>query len=288
MKRSLKRLALLLAATLALTITGALPATAITGGEPDGNSHPNVALIVSYGVDAEHPEGGRYRCSATLISSTVLITAGHCTQPAIGVTAVTFASVIAEEPPSPLPDAMDPSIGYTPEELEGAGFLWGTPETHPRYSDFTDLKNWNDVGIVRLSQPITDIAPAKLAPEGYLDQFGSPTLNKTVFELVGYGTEVRKSATGPQKPEPMDYPLIRRYTTAPGQKLTPQILQLQGNPNDNRGGGGTCFGDSGGPAFLDGYLVGVTSYGFTANCRYVDGVQRVDIPIVQDWLDQPS
>ena len=30
----------------------------------------------------------------------------------------------------------------------------------------------------------------------------------------------------------MSYPLIRRYTTSPGQKLTPQILQLNGNPND--------------------------------------------------------
>ncbi|MDQ0922480.1 hypothetical protein QF038_000988 [Pseudarthrobacter sp. W1I19] len=286
MKRSQKRLALLLAATLTLTITSALPATAITGGEPDGNRHPNVALIVSYGTDAEHPEPGRYRCSATLVSPTVLITAGHCTDPGIGVTAVTFASVIAEEPPSLLPEAKDPSVGYTPKELEAAGFLWGTPETHPDYSDFTDLKNWNDVGIVRLNKPVTGVEPAELVPEGYLEQFRSPILNKTLFELVGYGTEVRKPEAGPQKPEPMDYPLIRRYTTAPGQKLTPQVLQFQGNPNDNRGGGGSCFGDSGGPAFLNGYLVAVSSYGFTANCRYIDGYQRVDIPIVQDWLDQ--
>lgn len=30
--------------------------------------------------------------------------------------------------------------------------------------------------------------------------------------------------------------------------------------------------------------VTVTSYGYTQNCRYLDGLQRVDIPIVQDWL----
>jgi hypothetical protein len=28
----------------------------------------------------------------------------------------------------------------------------------------------------------------------------------------------------------------------------------------------------------------VTSYGYTSNCRYLDGLQRVDIPVVQDWL----
>ena len=58
-----------------------------------------------------------------------------------------------------------------------------------------------------------------------------------------------------------------------------------GNPTDTRGGGGTCFGDSGGPVFLNGYLVAVTSYGYTDNCRYLGGYQRVDIPVVQDWLD---
>ena len=54
----------------------------------------------------------------------------------------------------------------------------------------------------------------------------------------------------------MTYPLIRRYVDMPGQKLTPQILQTNGNPNDNKGTGGTCFGDSGGPVFLDGEIVG--------------------------------
>jgi hypothetical protein len=80
--------------------------------------------------------------------------------------------------------------------------------------------------------------------------------------------------------------LIRRVAEAPGQKLTPQILQTNGNGNDNRGTGGTCFGDSGGPTFLNGYLVAVTSYGYTYNCRYLDGLQRVDIPIAQDWLTE--
>lgn len=282
MKRLLQRLALLLAATLTFTSIGALPATAITGGEPDGNRHPNVALIASYNA-----EGLRYRCSATLVSPTVLLTAAHCTFGTAGVTAVSFESVIAEEPPSPLPEASDPSIGYTPKELEAAGWLWGTAATHPNFSHLRiqDAANWNDVGVIVLNKPVTGITPAKIAPLRYLDQYNSPVLNRTIFEVVGYGTEVRQPDSGPQKPEPMSYPLIRRYTTSPGQKLTSQILQLQGNPNDNRGGGGTCFGDSGGPVFLNGYLVAVTSYTFNQVCRYLGGYQRVDIPAAQNWLD---
>ena len=35
---------------------------------------------------------------------------------------------------------------------------------------------------------------------------------------------------------------------------------------------------------LNGFVVGDTSYGFTSNCRYLDGYQRVDIPIVRNWI----
>ena len=279
MRRFLRSSALLASMAIALSVVGTTPASAITGGEPDGEEHPNVGLILAYGED-----GQRFRCSATLIEPTILLTAAHCTDGTVGSTLVTFDSVVAEAPPSPFPFAADPSVGYTDAEIARAGYLSGSAATHPAYSDFTDLSNWNDVGVIVLDEAITGIQPAKVAPIGYLDQFGSPVLNKTLFEVVGYGTEVRKPEAGPQKPQPMSYPLIRRNTTSPGQKLTPQILQLQGNPNDNRGGGGTCFGDSGGPVFLGGYLVAVTSYGYTANCRYLGGYQRVDIPVVQGWL----
>jgi len=273
------RRSLAAAAIAAVTLVAtALPAGAITGGEPDGNRHPNVGLILFYQPD------GRFRCSATLVSPTVLITAAHCTTGTLGKTLVTFDSVIAQQPPSPFPAAADPAAGYTSAEITAAGYLAGTAYTHPQYSNFTDLDNWNDVGVIVLDEPVTGIAPAQLAPTGYLDAYAQPVLNRTIFDLVGYGTEVRKPDSGPQKPQPMSYPLLRRYTTAPGQKLTPQILQLNGNPADTRGGGGTCFGDSGGPVFLNGKLVAVTSYGYTQNCRYLGGYQRVDIPGVVSWL----
>jgi hypothetical protein len=109
-------------------------------------------------------------------------------------------------------------------------------------------------------------------------------LNSTEFLSIGYGTEVRQAESGPQKPTPMRQPIVRRYTTEIGQKLTDQILQVNGNENDNRAGGGSCFGDSGGPTELNGYVVGDTSYGYTSNCRYLGGYQRVDIPVVRNWL----
>lgn len=255
-----------------------VPALAITGGEPDGNGHPNVAMIVFY------DSTGRYRCSATLASPTVLITAAHCTDGTVGKTAVTFEPYLSENGPFPIPPASDPSAGYSEQELAAAGLLSGDAYTHPEYSNFTDLDNWNDTGVIKLDEPVTNIEPADLAPTNYLDQFKPPKLRKTLFTVVGYGTEVRKLNGKTGKPTPFSYPLLRRVTTSPGQKLTDQVLQLNGNPNDNAGGGGTCFGDSGGPVFLNGYIVGDTSYAYTNNCRYLGGYQRVDIPVVQDWL----
>jgi secreted trypsin-like serine protease len=267
-----------LTATAALALTFVAPASAITGGDRDGELHPNVGLIYFY--DAT----GRYRCSATLVSPTIVLTAAHCTTGTLGKTGVTFKSVIAETPPSPYPPAATPSAGYTAAELEAMGLLSGTAYTHPDYSDFTDVRNWNDVGVIVLDEPLTGIATASLPPRGFLDGYAQPKLNSTLFTVVGYGTEVRKPDSGPQKPQPMSYPLVRRVTTSPGQKLTTQILQLNGVINDVRGGGGTCFGDSGGPVFLGGYLVADTSYGYTSNCRYLGGYQRLDIKSVQDWL----
>lgn len=275
------RLLMLVAAVLLATGFTAVsaPAQASTGGTPDGDAHPNVGLILFY--DAT----GRYRCSATLVSPTVLLTAAHCTSGTLGKTLVTFDSVIAEAPPSPFPVAADPTVGYTEEELAAAGYLSGQAYTHPEYSDFTDLDNWNDVGVIVLDEPVTGIEPATIADLGTLDAISSSQLRRTIFTAVGYGTEVRKADTGPQNPQPMSYPLIRRYVDMPGQKLTPQILQTNGNEKDPFGTGGTCFGDSGGPVFLNGEVVAVTSYGYTNNCRYLGGYQRVDIQGVQDWLD---
>ena len=280
-----KRMRAVLVGVIALLGVGLVaptPAGAITGGTEDsGNIYDNVGIIAFY--DAT----GRYRCSATLVTSTVLLTAAHCTAGTLGKTLVNFDWFIDDAPPSALPRAADdPNTGISTTGYQGSQGEWlaGKAYTHPEYSDFTDMNNWNDVGVVELYEPITTIEPAKLAPLNHLEQYRQPKLNSTLFTVVGYGTEVRKAESGPQKPTPQSYPIVRRYTDVVGQKLTPQILQVNGNENDNRGGGGSCFGDSGGPTFKGDYLVTVTSYGYTSNCRYIDGLQRVDIQVVQEWL----
>src|SRR3954451_716915 len=124
------------------------PAVASTGGTPAGNKYPNVGLILAYNEDGNH-----YRCTATLIREDLLLTAAHCTDGVVGKVLVTFESEIVKgnraPTVSPFPEA-DPEIGYTTAQLQAAGFDSGDAYVHPDYSDFTDLDNWNDVGVVVL------------------------------------------------------------------------------------------------------------------------------------------
>lgn len=258
------------------------PAAASTGGTPDGDLHPNVGLILAYNED-----GGRYRCTATLVREDLLLTAAHCTDGVVGKMLVTFDSEIVtgstQPEVSPFP-AADKKVGYTTAQLQAAGFNSGSAHVHPDYSDFTDMDTWNDLGVVTLDVAETGLPLAPIAGLGTLGEIERSQLQKTLFRAVGYGTEMRADEGGRQNVTPHSYPLIRRYVDMPGQKLTDQILQTNGNDKDPHGTGGTCFGDSGGPVFLDGEIVAVTSYGYTANCRYLGGYQRVDISESQDWL----
>lgn len=77
-----------LVATLGLSGT----AYAITNGHPDGGRHPYVGLLV---FDDEM--GPAWRCTGSLISPTVVLCAGHCTDGAVAAR-VWFDEVVEGNP----------------------------------------------------------------------------------------------------------------------------------------------------------------------------------------------
>jgi secreted trypsin-like serine protease len=70
------------------------------------------------------------------------------------------------------------------------------------------------------------------------------------------------------------------------QRLYPDFLVLQNNAV-NAGKGATCYGDSGGPVFLETnnrLIVGLTSFGTDEGCRVHSGFVRLDTQAARSFL----
>src|SRR5262249_10572796 len=113
MEDSMRHQPISAATALVLTLIAVDPASAITHGKPDGNAHPYVGLVLFY------DESGTltHRCTGTLITPRVVLTAGHCTFGA----AAAQVWFNAEVTPATVP-------GYP-----FSGGVMGTPYTHPGY-----------------------------------------------------------------------------------------------------------------------------------------------------------
>jgi hypothetical protein len=74
----MRKLAATAIATLLLLGLMVAPASAITNGVPDGDDHPYVGLAVF-----DTATGPTWRCSGSLLSPTVFLVAGHCTDGAV-------------------------------------------------------------------------------------------------------------------------------------------------------------------------------------------------------------
>jgi hypothetical protein len=254
-------------ASIAAAVIPAVPASAITGGTAD-TVHTNVGLVRFTTTD------GRFRCSGTLISPTVVLTAGHCTEgPATNVY-VSFDDALQ---PDPL------QAGITPAEKAAreAHYITGTAHPDPAWDGKLSFAKQHDQGVVVLDAPATTkwpaITPAPLPPVGFLDQNQGQLKNET-FTLVGYGVDIgdKKSQVIVQE---------RRSTTSFLQNVGSEVVTFQINENDSKAGGGSCFGDSGGAAFLGPYVLGDASYVNSLTCNASGSYQRDDTTYSRAFLD---
>lgn len=287
MKRAL--LATVLVLSILLALAGA--ASAITNGQPDGDAHPYVGLLV---FDAEFcDETGcetvpAWSCSGSLIAPNVVLTAGHCTDGAVA------ARVWFEEEPQ----AEDFSFLVDDFPWGGGDSTEGVPYTNPNYrspdnpyggGNGLPAFSYRDVGIVVLDEPVDVGGFAELPEAGLVDTLA----NKTPVDFVGYGVRYQVQIPGQYLPQPPPYyrwdGYYNRYY-APSELVSgrfvhsAEYLRLALNPGG--GSGGTCFGDSGGPDLLGGtnIVLGVNSYVTNVNCGGVGYSARVDIPEVLEWI----
>jgi len=260
-----------LAAVVAACLVFAPSAGAITFGQLDGNTHPNVgALFADWDPEVPGPD---LLCSGTLISPTVFLTASHCTDflPEVGVDPdevfVSFS-----------PDAANDDGSF----LTGAQQLPGTYHTHPQFGPGGD-SDPHDVAVVVLDSPYNGAQPASLPA---LNELGrKKNLLGSRYTAVGYGDvrEIKQSG-----PNAFFFDGQRRFATQGFTTLTKVWLKLTMQPT--KGNGGTCFGDSGGPHFAGtgsqtypGEVVALTVAGDSA-CRSTDLDYRLDTASARAFL----
>lgn len=266
--RGPKSLFATIVATTALLILMVAPANAITkGGVVDSNNeYPYVGLMVAYVENEDGDLVASWRCSGTLVSPRLYVTAGHCTSGADWVE-IWFDYDLTDAVASNYP-------------LLNGGDASGTPYTHPEYEDSAFYLH--DLGVVVLDRAYrTEDGTYGVLPAqddvGLLDGLAVGTS----FTTVGYG---RQASYPDGTPAEVKLTRAERLRMIANPKLMQYVGDFALHLSTNSKTGGTCFGDSGGPTFYEGVLVAVTSFGYTDTCSGRAGVYRIDQPDDLDWI----
>jgi hypothetical protein len=263
--RNKRRIAVL--AIVVLVALSAATVLAIKYGELDGTRHPYVGLMVAQAADGTP----LWRCSGTLMSPTVFLTAGHCTEEPAAHVEIWFEADV---------EAGIPGNGYPYN-----GQVGGTPYTHPDFNPNAFFLY--DLGVVVLDTPVEMSEYGALPQLNQLDGLKTRRGQQdTGFTAVGYGMQASFPDAAAwknqsQRVRMVSYPRLVQINV-PG--YTGDFSMLLSN---NANTGGTCFGDSGGPNFIgtSNVIAGVTSYARNGNCAGTGGVYRVDRADDLYWLE---
>ncbi len=285
------RIMALFAGVMAL-MAMAIPAQAIKGGVPDAGAHPYVGELLFFVPSEEDPRfndpGAWFTCSGTLISPTIVVTAGHCTfdvgvngKDAKATSGGNDVWISFEEEPDF--DILPPSSEFAPDDNEGRYDAWSdalndstewiraTAIHHPEFDP--DAFFTHDLGVLRLSEPVTMSTYGQLPTEGLLTELYADDKQQP-YTAVGYGLQKSgpKTEVGGDTRRRAELQLVNLNGVGGIGKGT--AAKFSSNANT----GGICFGDSGGPIFVSGTntLVAVISFGLNLSCAGTSGAYRID------------
>lgn len=262
---------LAVAAACLTAVAAASPAAAITGNATADEDHEYVGLATFWGADGEFLT----RCSGSLLTDTVFLTAGHC------VANATSARIYFEQDVASDDDAVRAS-GYP-----SSGGVVGTRLVGYGFSVPLDYPDTRDVGLVVLDAPVQTTYPdidtyAALPEPGVVDSRGTGPAAAVTVSGYGY-TWTNPVATASYRSRLTASTFV---VNLDNHKADGHNLQIASSPGNERGG--TCAGDSGGPVLLGetDVVLAVNSFvlGRGLTCGGTGFAYRTDSVEVQDWL----
>lgn len=239
----------------------------IVNGVPTGAA--NYASVGALLFDFNHDgvlNGDDELCTGSLIAPEVFLTAAHC----------------VVDPSTPAGSQF--YVSFAPDLYAGKiKVIKATAYTFdPAYGH--DEANLHDEAVVFLPKGSTKgMTPYRLPTANALDQLAAKGgLTSTIFVNVGYGTSASRTGQ-PSFP----YDGKRSVSHSEFASLQPNWLLLLMNTSAT-GLGGDCFGDSGGPKFLEGdnLTVYATVTSGDAVCRATSKDFRTDTPTARAFLGQ--
>jgi hypothetical protein len=256
------------AACVAVLAVG--PAGAVVGGTSDtANTYSNVGVLQLQ----VQPNTWFDFCSGTLVRPNVVLTAAHCTD-----------FLVEEGPDGFGPD--DLRISFDPEgdaPFSTVDHIVVHPDWFTAPPCVGNSKHRclappaEDIALVFLDANVAGVTPAPIADADYL---AALNLKRETFTVVGYGDDAFITGSVVSN-HPIvlndgirsfrDVTVITKHDAFPDRFI--KITQS------------TCFGDSGGPLFHEGTVVGINTWTFSLRCSGPNFAYRVDSAAASTFLE---